>query len=100
MIVPAQNFAVEAMKWPLMISGAREQQLLWRRDFLEIVLRAIEMRFVSISVPTRAGIGGHLDPFQRLFGVADRRLLVVRIDQKIEVRRHMLTLLRQHVVDM
>ena len=98
--MPAQDLAVQRMERPLQMRRPGECQFLRRTQTLEIVLRAVEMRFVGVSVPACAGIARHLDLFERLLGRLDRRLLIVRVDQQIEIRRHVLALLGQHVEDM
>ena len=74
-------------------------QFLRAAQTLEIILRAIEMRLVRVSVPAGAGVARHLDLLDRLLGRFYNGLLVVRVDQKVEVRRHMLALLGQHIED-
>src|SRR5665647_2727553 len=56
-VVPAQNFVVEGMKGPLEMCRAGEQQFLRHAvDVLEPLLRALQMQFVTVSVPAGPGI--------------------------------------------
>src|ERR1700724_2763426 len=61
MVIPADDLVVELMEWPLQVSWPGKQQLLRRIDILKIVLSAQPVKFVSVSVGSRAGIEWYLD---------------------------------------
>ena len=67
-------------------------------DFTEIGLRAREVRFVRVTVPAGAGISRHSDFGKFRLGLDDCFLVVVRVDQHIEITRHVLSALDQHIV--
>src|SRR6185369_13115111 len=58
-----------------------------------------EMSLVGVAVPTRAGIGRDLDLGKLGLALLDRFFLVVGVDEDVEIRREMLSLEREHVVD-
>ena len=79
---------------------AREQEfLVGRVDVAKPVLGANEMGLVAVAVPARAGIGRNLDLGELGLALLDRVLLVVGVDENVEIGREVLSLEREHVVD-
>ena len=97
--MPAQHLVVEGVIRPLQMRRAGEQQLLRRPDVAEPVLAAVEVRLVGVAVPAGAGISRHLDVGEFRLALFHRGFGVVRIDQHIVVRRHVLAFLRDQIVD-
>src|SRR5262249_4676471 len=82
------------------MGGTGEKELLVRRlEVAKPVLRAVEMGLVGVAVPARAGISGDVNLGELGLAFLDRRLLVVRIDENVEIGREVLAFERQHVVD-
>ena len=99
MIVPAQHLTVKCMIRPLQMRRPGQQKLLRRIDVAVPMLAAVQMGLVGVAVPAGTGVGRHLDGGELRFALLHRRFAVVRIDQHVVVGRHVLALLRDHIVD-
>ena len=58
------------------------------------------MGLVGVAVPAGTGVGRHGDVLKFPLGLYDRFLAIKRIDQHVEIARHMLALLDQHIMQM
>ena len=77
---------------------AGEHHFFWRSNFAEIGLRAGKVGFVGVAVPAGTGISRQRDLREFRLCRDNRFFVVVGIDQHIEVARHVLAALDQHVV--
>src|ERR1700730_17240930 len=71
MVIPADDLIVVLMEWPLQVSRASKQQLLWRIDILKVVLRAQPMELVSVGISSGAGIERYFDFPEGFFRALD-----------------------------
>ncbi len=100
LVVPAQHFAAQRAQRPVGMRRTGEQHFLRRRNFAEIGLRAGKVGLVGVAVPAGAGISRQRDFRKFRLRLGNGFLIVVGIDQHVEIARHVLAALDQHVVQM
>src|SRR5260221_11427819 len=97
MVVPLQRRGAKSTQRAIEMRRSRDDQVLLPAEQLEVILGTAEVRFIGVTIPTGADIRGDADISDRTLAVRDGLGLIEGVEQNLEVLRHVLTSLVQHV---